>query len=128
MINKQFPPHFFWGGATAANQCEGAWNADGKGISISDVMTNGTHTEPRRITPVIDEDSYYYYNEDGSMLYVAIIKKTLPSAPKWDSTFSVCPLTGQESFPMAMRPNPTKKDWSFMTKYLPNSKNTASNL
>ncbi len=42
MTNKQFPPHFFWGGATAANQCEGAWNIDGKGVSISDVMTNGT--------------------------------------------------------------------------------------
>ena len=25
-----------WGGATAANQCEGAWNIDGKGISIAD--------------------------------------------------------------------------------------------
>ncbi|MCW0599494.1 family 1 glycosylhydrolase, partial [Clostridioides difficile] len=22
---------FLWGGATAANQCEGAWNLDGKG-------------------------------------------------------------------------------------------------
>ncbi len=69
MINKQFPPHFFWGGATAANQCEGAWNADGKGISISDVMTNGTHTEPRRITPVIDEDSYYYPSHEAVDFY-----------------------------------------------------------
>ena len=60
MKNKQFPPHFFWGGATAANQCEGAWNIDGKGVSISDVMTNGTHTQPRQITPVINENAYYY--------------------------------------------------------------------
>ena len=69
MINKQFPPHFFWGGATAANQCEGAWNADGKGVSISDVMTNGTHLEPRRITPVIDEDSYYYPSHEAVDFY-----------------------------------------------------------
>lgn len=31
-----FPTNFLWGGATAANQCEGAWNIDGKGISIAD--------------------------------------------------------------------------------------------
>ena len=27
----KFPKEFLWGGATAANQCEGAWNEDGKG-------------------------------------------------------------------------------------------------
>ena len=26
---KQFPEGFLWGGAVAANQCEGAWNIDG---------------------------------------------------------------------------------------------------
>ena len=36
-----FPKDFLWGGATAANQCEGAWNEDGKGISIADVLTCG---------------------------------------------------------------------------------------
>ena len=30
---------FLWGGATAANQYEGAWDADGKGASISDMCT-----------------------------------------------------------------------------------------
>lgn len=30
----QFPENFLWGGATAANQCEGAYNEDGKGLSI----------------------------------------------------------------------------------------------
>ncbi len=33
-----FPKEFLWGGAVAANQCEGAWNEDGKGPSIQDVM------------------------------------------------------------------------------------------
>ena len=32
-----FPEGFLWGGALAANQCEGAWNADGKGWSVEDV-------------------------------------------------------------------------------------------
>lgn len=26
----KFPKDFLWGGALAANQCEGAWNEDGK--------------------------------------------------------------------------------------------------
>ncbi|MEX2783943.1 glycoside hydrolase family 1 protein [Streptococcus sp. H49] len=33
---KQFPPGFLWGGATAANQFEGAWNVDGRGPATSD--------------------------------------------------------------------------------------------
>ena len=32
-----FPAGFLWGGAVAANQCEGAWNVDGKGVSIADI-------------------------------------------------------------------------------------------
>lgn len=34
-----FPENFMWGGATAANQVEGAFNIDGKGLSVSDVYT-----------------------------------------------------------------------------------------
>ena len=33
-----FPKGFLWGGATAANQFEGAYNEDGKGLSTADVM------------------------------------------------------------------------------------------
>ena len=36
-----FPEHFLWGGAVAANQCEGAFQEDGKGLSIQDVMPKG---------------------------------------------------------------------------------------
>lgn len=32
-----FPNNFLWGGAVAANQLEGAWNIDGKGMSIADI-------------------------------------------------------------------------------------------
>jgi 6-phospho-beta-glucosidase len=32
-----FPKSFLWGGAIAANQCEGAWQEGGKGISCADI-------------------------------------------------------------------------------------------
>lgn len=33
-----FPEGFLWGGAVAANQCEGAWLEDGKLPNVTDVM------------------------------------------------------------------------------------------
>lgn len=32
-----FPPNFFWGGAIAANQAEGAYLTDGKGLNVQDI-------------------------------------------------------------------------------------------
>lgn len=54
---------FLWGGAVAAHQIEGAYNVDGKGLSIADVMSSGTHTSPRRITDGIQEGVYYPNHE-----------------------------------------------------------------
>lgn len=71
---KTFPKDFLWGGATAANQYEGAWDVDGKGPSVSDMCTNGSHTTPKRLTPAFEEgtlypsreatDFYHHYKED----------------------------------------------------------------
>ena len=69
-----FRKDFLWGGATAANQCEGAWSEDGKGINTADVMTAGdAHTE-RKITDGIvpglnypshiATDHYHRFRED----------------------------------------------------------------
>ena len=33
-----FPEGFLWGGAEAANQCEGAWNEGGKGMTVQDCL------------------------------------------------------------------------------------------
>lgn len=38
---KTFPDTFLWGGAVAANQVEGAYLEDGKGLSTSDVQPKG---------------------------------------------------------------------------------------
>ena len=44
---------FLWGSATAAYQCEGAWNEDGKGPSQWDVFC---HTSERNILVTITID------------------------------------------------------------------------
>lgn len=62
-LNKKFPEGFLWGGATAANQCEGAYNEGGKGLSTADILTSGSRTVPRRITPVLEEGTYYPNHE-----------------------------------------------------------------
>lgn len=55
--------NFLWGGALAANQCEGAYNEDGKGLSIMDIITAGDKDHPRQITMDIKEDCYYPNHE-----------------------------------------------------------------
>lgn len=52
---SNFPEDFLWGGATAANQVEGAWNEDGRGPALTDVTTGGSVKEVRKIT-YIDKD------------------------------------------------------------------------
>lgn len=69
-----FPEGFLWGGATAANQYEGGYDLDGKGLSVADVMTAGTRDQPRRITRGVREgfkypshesvDGYHHWKED----------------------------------------------------------------
>ena len=66
--------NFLWGGAVAANQWEGAYDVDGKGLSIADVQTAGAHGVPRIIHDHVHEgvyypshegiDSYHRYKED----------------------------------------------------------------
>lgn len=51
----RFPKNFLWGGAIAANQAEGAYNLDGRGLVQTDVTTGGTANSPR-YTTYIDKD------------------------------------------------------------------------
>ena len=45
-MSKVFPDGFLWGGAVAANQYEGGFDVDGKGLSIQDVMPKGIMAPP----------------------------------------------------------------------------------
>ena len=64
-----FPKGFLWGGATAANQCEGGYNEDGKGLGVPDVITGGTRTEPRHITDGILPGRHYPSHEAVDMYH-----------------------------------------------------------
>lgn len=50
-MKKTFPEGFLWGGAVAANQCEGAWQDGGKGISVSDVAR---YKDPNAMKDITD--------------------------------------------------------------------------
>ena len=62
-----FPDGFLWGGATAANQCEGGYNEGGKGLGVPDIMTGGTVSEPRHITDGILPGYHYPSHEAVDM-------------------------------------------------------------
>ena len=108
---KTFRKDFLWGGATAANQFEGAWDVDGKGASVSDMCTNGSHTEPKKVTRTIHPeylypsheaiDFYHHYKEDIALFAEMGFKVFRLSIfrPEW-------------------RMSQTKQDWHSTIKYL----------
>lgn len=55
----KFPNDFLWGGAISANQSEGAYNIDGKGLSILDVMEVGSKNTPRKRHNEFNEGVYF---------------------------------------------------------------------
>ncbi|MEI2264396.1 6-phospho-beta-glucosidase [Erwinia sp. CGal63] len=67
---NRFPQDFLWGGAIAANQVEGAWQEDGKGLSTSDLQPHGIFGERVERQPGdfnikdIAIDFYHRYPED----------------------------------------------------------------
>ncbi|SET02342.1 6-phospho-beta-glucosidase [Thorsellia anophelis] len=67
MNNIVFPSDFLWGGAIAANQAEGAYLADGKGISTVDVIPHGKNRLPMKLGRIEDisikPDEYYPSHE-----------------------------------------------------------------
>lgn len=89
-----FNSDFLWGGAISANQCEGAYNVDGKGLSIQDLMPKGI-MGPMTETPTPDNlklegiDFYHRYKDDIKLL------------AEMDSRFFVFQLPGHVFIPMA---------------------------
>ena len=73
-----FPKDFLWGGASAANQYEGAWDEGGRGPAITDAFTAGSATQAREFHDSVREgvyypnhtatDFYHHYAEDIALM------------------------------------------------------------
>ncbi len=93
-----FPENFLWGGATAANQCEGAYNEDGKGLSIQDVLPKGFGLRTEK--PTEDNlklkgiDYYHRYKEDIK-LFAEMGFKVYRFSVAWSRIYP----TGEEDTP-----------------------------
>lgn len=57
---KNFPKDFLWGASTSAYQVEGAWNEDGKGLSVIDMLNHPDDTSDFKVA----SDHYHRYKED----------------------------------------------------------------
>lgn len=62
------PKNFLWGGAVAAHQVEGGYNAEGKGLSVADVMTAAGNYGERQITDGV-QPGEFYPNHDAVDFY-----------------------------------------------------------
>ncbi|WP_315277704.1 glycoside hydrolase family 1 protein [Kocuria carniphila] len=86
-----FPGGFLWGGATAANQIEGAYDQGGKGLSIQDIMPSGGMFPPVK-GPTEDNlkleaiDFYNRYAEDIA-LFAEMGFKTFRFSIAWSRIF-----------------------------------------
>lgn len=74
-MQKTFPEHFLWGGAICANQAEGAYLEDGKGLDISDGFAHGIKhaydpiPDPEQFYPTHEAiDFYHRYREDLALM------------------------------------------------------------
>ncbi len=65
---NSFPANFLWGAASAAYQVEGAWNADGKGLSVWDVFTKIPGKTFKGSNGDVAVDHYYRYKEDIALM------------------------------------------------------------
>ena len=99
-----FPKGFLWGGACAANQFEGAWDVDGKGPSVPDMCTNGSHTTPKWVTTAIRPDKLYpsheaidfYHHYEGDIaLFAEMGFKVFRTSINWTRIYP----TGEEAEP-----------------------------
>jgi len=70
--SKYFPKDFTWGVATSAYQTEGAWKADGKGLSIWDEFTNDRKFKNGNGN--IATDFYAQYKEDIQLIKTLNLK------------------------------------------------------
>ncbi len=72
MSDIRFPENFLWGGAIAANQSEGGYRADGKGLTTVDMIPYGKNRLPIKLgqVPHVElSDSEFYPSHNAIDFY-----------------------------------------------------------
>lgn len=95
-----FRKDFLWGGATAANQCEGAYNVDGRGLANVDVIPHGEDRmavltgqmkmfdfDDRHYYPAKDAIDMYHHFEEDIRLFGEMGFKTYRLSIAWSRIF-----------------------------------------
>ena len=87
----QFPKDFLWGGAVAANQCEGAYNEDGKGLDIQDLMPRGISgsltAEPTPDNLKLQAIDFYHRYKDDVKLFAEMGFKVFRTSIAWSRIY-----------------------------------------
>ena len=65
---KLFPANFIWGSATSSYQIEGAWNEDGRGLSIWDTFCRQPGTVYHGANGDVAADHYHRWREDIALM------------------------------------------------------------
>nr|WP_026889980.1 glycoside hydrolase family 1 protein [Lacrimispora aerotolerans] len=90
-MNMRFPDGFLWGGAVAANQCEGAYNEDGKGLSTQDVAPHGIKgpitKEPTSDNMKLIGIDFYHRYKDDIKLFAEMGFKVFRTSIAWSRIF-----------------------------------------
>ena len=69
-VARRFPDGFYWGVATSSYQIEGAWNEDGKGVSIWDTYAHTPGNIKNDDNGDVANDHYHRYKEDVALMKV----------------------------------------------------------
>lgn len=64
-MKQTFPTNFLWGASISAHQTEGAYQTDGKGLSVQDTRPRDNHKIADFTVAV---DHYHQYKEDIALL------------------------------------------------------------
>lgn len=68
MTDRTFPEGFYWGVATSSYQIEGAWDEDGKGVSIWDTYAHTPGNIQNDDNGDVANDHYHRYVEDVAVM------------------------------------------------------------
>lgn len=94
-----FKKDFLWGGAVAANQCEGAYQEGGKGLSLVDVLPGGTQRrevlfEPQKLAgkrfdyyPSHESIDFYHTYKEDIKLFAEMGFKVFRTSISWPRIF-----------------------------------------